>query len=139
LRTAGRVATSGAEVRDRIAATGRGAKLLVYVLPEAWKIADLPLDPVSSATNNSTDRGHYVPVDFDPTRYRVLFTRARSHDPDPSGAAIVKRAYGRTPIVVVRVNTQTGAITGIEIPPPHVLGATSRHRSSDPRERSPIT
>src|SRR5262249_41283133 len=89
--------------------------------------------------DSSTDRGHYVPVDFDPTRYRVLFTRARSHDPDPSGAAIVKRAYGRTPIVVVRVNTQTGAITGIEIPPPHVLGGTSRHRSSDPRERSPIS
>jgi hypothetical protein len=50
----------------------------------------------------------------------VLFTRVRSHDPDASGAAIVKRAYGREPIVVVRVNTQTGAITGIETPPPHV-------------------
>jgi hypothetical protein len=25
------------------------------------------------------------------------------------------------PLVVVRVNTQTGAITGIETPPPHVL------------------
>src|SRR5262249_7180697 len=74
LRTAVRVATSGAEVRDRIAVTERGAKLLVYVLPEAWKIADLPLDPVSSATDDSTARGHYVPVDFDPTRYRVLFT-----------------------------------------------------------------
>src|SRR5262249_28454617 len=65
LRTAVRVATSGAEVRDRIAATGRGAKLLVYVLPEAWRIADLPLDPVSSATNNSPDLWHYVPADFD--------------------------------------------------------------------------
>jgi hypothetical protein len=45
----------------------------------------------------------------------------RSHDPDASGAAIVKPAYGREPIVVVRVNTQTGAITGIETPSPHVL------------------
>ena len=36
-------------------------------------------------------------------------------------AAIVKRAFGREPIVVVHVNTQTGAITGVETPPPHVL------------------
>src|SRR5207247_3309878 len=43
LRTAVRVATSGAEVRDRIGAGGRRAKLLVYVLPEEWRIADLPL------------------------------------------------------------------------------------------------
>jgi len=51
----------------------------------------------------------------------VLFTRARSHDPAASGAEIVKKAYGREPIVVARVNTETGAITGIETPPPHVL------------------
>ena len=114
LRAAVRVATSGAEVRDRIDAAGRGAKLLVYVIPDIWRIADLPLDP-------ATDRGHHVPIDFDPARYRVLFTRVRSHDPDARGAAIVKTAYGREPIIVVRVNTQTGVITGIETPPPHVL------------------
>ena len=121
LHAALRVATSGGEVRDRIGAAGSGAKLLVYVLPEAWRIADLPLDPPSSAAHASTHRGHYVPFDFDPVRYRVLFTRVRSHDPDANGAAIVKKAYGREPIVVVRVNTQTSLITGVETPPPHVL------------------
>jgi hypothetical protein len=45
----------------------------------------------------------------------------RSHDPDARGAAIVKKAYGREPIVMVRVNTKTSLITGIETPPPHVL------------------
>jgi class 3 adenylate cyclase/protein-S-isoprenylcysteine O-methyltransferase Ste14 len=114
LRAAVRVATSGAAVRDRIDAAGAGAKLLAYVLPDTWRIADLPLEP-------ATDRGHHVPIDFDPARYRVLFTRVRSHDPDARGAAIVKTAYGREPIIVVRVNTQTGVITGIETPPPHVL------------------
>jgi hypothetical protein len=121
LHAALRVATSGVEVRDRIGATGSGAKLLVYVLPEAWRIADLPLDPPSFAAHASTRRGHYVPFDFDPVRYRVLFTRVRSHDPEANGAAIVKKAYGREPIVVVRVNTQTSLITGVETPPPHVL------------------
>src|SRR5262249_49636159 len=121
LRSALQVAASGEEVSDRIGAAGRGAKLLVYVLPEAWRIADLPLDTPSSAAHPSTDRGHYVPFDFDPARYRVLFTWVRSHDPDARGAAIVKKAYGREPIVVVRVNIHTARITGIETPPPHVL------------------
>ena len=121
LRTAVRVATSGAEVRDRIGAGGRRAKLLVYVLPEEWRIADLPLDRPSPESPPATDRGHHVPFDFDRTRYRVLFTRVWSHDPDASGEAIVKGAYGREPIVLVRVNIQTGEITGIDTPPPHVL------------------
>ena len=120
LRAAVRVATSGAVVRERISAVGQSAKLLVYVLPEAWMIADLPLDPPSSGVRPATDRGHHVPFDFDHTRYRVLFTRARSHDPDARGEAIVKRAYGREPIVAVRVNTRSGEITGIDTPPPHV-------------------
>jgi hypothetical protein len=120
LRAAVRVATSGAQVTQRINAAGQGAKLLVYVLPEAWMIADLPLDPPSFGVHPTTDRGHYVPVDFDRTRYRVLFTRARSHDPDARGEAIVKRAYGREPLVVVRVNTKSGEITGIDTPPAHV-------------------
>jgi len=50
----------------------------------------------------------------------VLFTRARSHDPDARGEAIVKRAYGREPLVVVRVNTKSDEITGIDNPPAHV-------------------
>ena len=89
--------------------------------PEAWRIPDLPLNTPLSAAHPSTHRGHHVPLDFDAARYRVLFTRVRSHAPDAGGAAIVKKAYGREPIVVVRVNIQTGAITGIETPPPHVL------------------
>jgi len=121
LRTAVRVATSGAEVRDRIGVGGRRAKLLVYVLPEEWRIADLPLDRPSPESPPATDRGHHVPFDFDLTRYRVLFTRVWSHDPNASGEAILKGAYGREPIVVVRVNIQTGEITGIDTPPPHVL------------------
>lgn len=120
LRAAVRVATSGTQVTDRINAAGQGAKLLVYVLPEAWMIADLPLDPPSSEVSPTTDRGHYVPFDFDRTRYRVLFTRARTHDPHARGEAIVKRAYGREPLVVVRVNTRSGEITGIDTPPTHV-------------------
>jgi PcRGLX-like N-terminal RIFT barrel domain len=107
-------------VGERLSAMGQGGKLLVYVFPEAWMIPDLPLDPPSARVRPATGRGHHVPFDFDRTRYRVLFTRPRSHDPDPRGEAIVKRAYGREPIVVVRVNMRSGEITGIDTPPPHV-------------------
>lgn len=119
LRAAIRVATSAAEIRQRIESARRGA-LIVYVLPEAWQIADLPLDPASAERQAETDRGHHVPLDFDRVHYRVLVTRARTHDPDVRGPAIVKKAYGRDPIVVVRVNIQKAEITGIETPPPHV-------------------
>jgi class 3 adenylate cyclase/protein-S-isoprenylcysteine O-methyltransferase Ste14 len=120
LRAAMHVATSAADVRQRIESARRGGQLLVYVLPEAWRIADLPLDPASAERQPETDRGHYVPLDFDRFRYRVLVTRARSHDPGARGEAIVKKAYGRDPIVVIRVNTQKAEITGIDTPPPHV-------------------
>jgi hypothetical protein len=52
LRTAVQVAASEAEVRDQIGPSGPGAKLLVYVLPEAWRIPDLPLNtPLSAGTS----------------------------------------------------------------------------------------
>jgi class 3 adenylate cyclase/protein-S-isoprenylcysteine O-methyltransferase Ste14 len=45
LRAAVRVAASGAEVRDRIRAAGRGARLLVYVLPRGVEDRRLPARP----------------------------------------------------------------------------------------------
>ena len=119
LRAAIRVATSASEVRRRIESSGRGV-LIVYVLPDAWQIADLPLDPAPAERQAETDRGHHVPLDFDRAHYRVLITRARTHDADVRGPAIIKKAYGRDPIVVVRVNIQKAEITGIDTPPPHV-------------------
>lgn len=32
----------------------------------------------------------------------------------------MKRAYGREPLLLVHVNTETGTVTGVETPPPHV-------------------
>src|SRR5262249_55520594 len=120
LSAAMRVATSAAELRQLAESARRVAPLLIYVLPEEWQIPDLPLDPASAERQPETDRGHHVPLDFDRFRYRVLVTRARTHDPPARGEAIIKKAYGRDPIVVVRVDTQKREITGIDPPPPHV-------------------
>jgi hypothetical protein len=126
LRAAIRVATSAAEIRQRIERARRGA-LIVYVLPEAWQIADLPLDAASAERQAETDRGHHVPLNFDRVHYRVLVTRARTHAPEVRGPAIVKKAYGLDPIVVVRVNIQKAQITGIDTPPPHVRWGQHLH------------
>jgi hypothetical protein len=61
LRGAVGVARAEPDVRAQIAEPGpRAGKLLVYVLPETWSIAELPLDPPSAATHPGTDRGHRV-------------------------------------------------------------------------------
>jgi hypothetical protein len=64
--------------------------------------------------------GHHVPDDFDRRLYKVLFTKARTFESSLSGEDIVKKAHGRDPIVLVKVNIETAQITGIETPPPHV-------------------
>jgi class 3 adenylate cyclase/protein-S-isoprenylcysteine O-methyltransferase Ste14 len=109
-----RVAMAGAEVRDRLDSAARDARLLVYVIPLDWELPDLPLERGESL------RGHHTPGDFDRRLYKVLFTRVRTHDPGIRGEAIVKQAYGRDPIVLARVNSETREITGVETPPPHV-------------------
>ena len=50
----------------------------------------------------------------DSGRYKVLFTLIRTHASDPSGDEIIKRAYGRDPILVVGINTETQSVTGVE-------------------------
>jgi hypothetical protein len=108
------VAATGDGVRDRLAAEGADARFLVYVVPESWRLPDLPMEDVEHVG------GHQTPADFDRHLYKVLFTRVRTHDPGAGGPEIVKRAYGREPLLLVHVNTETDAVTAIDTPPPHV-------------------
>lgn len=109
------VAMGGAEVREKLHNPGQTAKLLVYVVPVEWRLPDVPMEVTQSGP-----RGHHVPGDFDRRRYKVLFTQVRTHEPEINYEEIVKEAYGRDPIVLVKVNIETAQITGIETPPPHV-------------------
>lgn len=90
------------------------AKRIVYVVPEAWSLADLPLDVRAEAS------GHHTPQDFDRRHYKLLFTRARAHR-DASGAAILKTAYGLDPILRVSVDIAAAEVTAIESPPRYVI------------------
>jgi class 3 adenylate cyclase/protein-S-isoprenylcysteine O-methyltransferase Ste14 len=110
-----RIASGDARVEERIEAAGRDAKLVVYVVPLEWELPDIPIEVLSGEHG-----GHYTPRGFDRNLYKVLFTKARTHDPAARGVGIVKAAYGRDPIVLVKVSRAPAEVTGIETPPPTV-------------------
>jgi hypothetical protein len=101
------------DVRRALESEEGGAQI-VYVVPMTWHLPDIPLE------KDGKGRGHATPVDFDPVRFRVLFTRARIHDPDVRGRDIVRTAHGRDPLLVVHVDLAAMAVTRIDDPPEHV-------------------
>jgi protein-S-isoprenylcysteine O-methyltransferase Ste14 len=103
------------EIGDRQVTYGIGeAPLLVHVVPEEWHLADLPLE------TKSVHGGHETPADFDRRYYKVLFSRARSHDIHATGKNILRSAYGLEPLQLVEVDIESGRIIAANIPPEHV-------------------
>jgi protein-S-isoprenylcysteine O-methyltransferase Ste14 len=91
------------------------ARLIVYVVPVEWDLADLPMETVHRSG------GHYEPADFDRHHYKLLFTQARTHAVQATGRGIVQTAYGRDPLLLVTVDIAAAEVTGIDTPPPHVV------------------
>jgi hypothetical protein len=89
---------------------------LVYVIPQDWYLPDLPVEPRPALGSAH----HGGSADFDRSRYKLLFARARSHDPAATGREIVKTAYGLDPIIVARVDIAAHKVTTVETPPAYV-------------------
>jgi len=109
------------EVWNRLKKAGfdNSSKFLNYIVPNEWILADLPLETIS---NPEEVRGHYQPDNYNKSEYKVLFTRALSHNTETiEDADIIKRTYGREPVLLVRLNISTKEILAIETPPEHVL------------------
>lgn len=112
------IALTPSEVQNRLtqAGYGSGAKLLNYIVPLDWFLPDLPLEKLPEGVH-----GHYQPQLFNRDEYKVLFTKAQLSTEAPIVSEdIVKRTVAREPIVVVKLNTASGEILGIEQPPTHV-------------------
>ena len=124
LERAYELALSDERVRAQIQAPGAepgvAPRWLVYVVPESWYLADLPLERWDEVPEEHR-RGHTTPRDFERGRYKVLFTRARSHRPDASRREIVETAYGRQPVLRVRLDLSSRAVTAVESPPASVV------------------
>jgi hypothetical protein len=120
LSSAYALASSNAEVRRRVEAIGQEAKLLVYVLPSDWYLADLPVESLSVEEWHKLG-GHHTPTNFDRRSYKVLFTRALSYAPDSHGREIVKHAYGRDALLLVRVDIESQRVSAVEVPASQLL------------------
>lgn len=118
LRDAYRTALDSPQVRQTLSAADPPAKYLVYVLPREWHLADLPLDPLEVVLRFG---GHYTPADFDSQRFKLLFTRVKSHAPSPSGRRLITRTYGRDPLLLAEVDLEARKVTAVSEPPPHVI------------------
>jgi protein-S-isoprenylcysteine O-methyltransferase Ste14 len=114
LSTAYCTAMADPRVEEALRADGLG-RLIVYVVPVDWDLPDLPMETIHRSG------GHHTPADFDRRHYKLLFTKIRTHTPEATGRDIVKAAYGRDPIVLVKVDISTAKVTRIETPPPHVV------------------
>lgn len=112
LDAAYRTAIEDAGVRAALDAAPPG-KQLVYVVPQNWNFLPVEARPAAATMPNGA-------TDFDRTRYKLLFARARSHDPQATGREIVKDAYGLDPILVARIDTAADRVTAVEKPPAHV-------------------
>lgn len=119
-RRAYELAVAEQGVRDRLEETGRGAGWLVYVVPASWHLPDLPLESWDEIPAEHRG-GHTTPRDFDRGLYKVLFTRARTHHPHSHGRDVVITAYGREPLLRVRVDLDRGEVTAVESPPASVV------------------
>src|SRR5439155_15470865 len=94
-------------VQEKLPVAGRAVKLLVYVVPMEWNLPDLPLEIPRGGGG-----GHHMPGDFDRRLYKVLFSKARTHDQTASVREIATKSYVLDPDILARVNTEANQITG---------------------------
>ena len=111
LESAYRIALVDPNVRAALDAAPPSSRL-VYIVPESWDLPPVESRPAAAGVPREPD-------DFDGSRFKLLFARARSHDPHATGAELVKDAYGLDPIIIARVDIAAERVT-IEKPPAHV-------------------
>lgn len=112
------LALESPEVREKLSGYEylQDKRLLNYIVPLEWILADIPLEPLPEGTE-----GHITPQDYNRDEYKVLFTIAGFpsngvHD----GLDIVKNTVSRKPVIVVKLNIGEQRILGIDIPPDFV-------------------
>lgn len=101
-------------------AVERPRKVLAYVVPEEWYLADLPVDSLRPDEWRKV-HGHRTPSTFDGNKLKVLITEPRSYNPEARGKEIVRNAWGRKTVAVVHVDLRKGAVVAVERAPAHVL------------------
>lgn len=113
LRAAYGTALKDPGIRQAMASAG-GEPLVVHVVPRDWHLADLPMETEAGR------EGHETPANFDRHQYKLLFSRASTHEPRAVGRAIIRSAHGLNPFLLASVDIAAGTVSAVETPPAHV-------------------
>lgn len=114
LLAAYRTAFKNSDVPQLLARFGTDP-LVIHVVPRDWHLADLPIEVEPGRA------GHHTPANFDRRFYKILFSRARTHEMGAAGKDIVRSAYGIDPLLSVDVDIAVGKVSAIGTPPAHVM------------------
>jgi protein-S-isoprenylcysteine O-methyltransferase Ste14 len=113
-----RIAGENPDVRSRLPQSQNGAvlKYLNYLVPAEWYLPDVPMEKIPEGFH-----GHHKPSDYDRNLYTVLFTKAKFASYGAvHGADIIKKAVGREPLLLAKVDRAARKVISVETPPSHV-------------------
>ena len=99
------ITLSSGEVRAKVLSD---KKYLVYILPEAWHIPELPA---------SFKPEHVTPKDYDRNLYKALITEAIVQNEAATGNDLFKSAIGFDPSILAFVNVKEKSVTRTMNPP----------------------
>ena len=108
-----RIASSDERLRSAmVAAASPGAtRFIAYVLPTGWFVSEIPMKRPPGAG------GHHAPTPTDPSRFRVVLTRASLRGgQEAEGDEILLRAVTTTAVVEALVDVDAGAVCDVEGP-----------------------
>ncbi len=94
-------------------------KQIVYIVPLDWVIPELAMEAEPDHSQHGFNPAtHGNPMDIDPHRFKVLFSKAVV-DADVPGADILRKARAQKPFLLVKVDMRERSILGVERPPKH--------------------
>jgi hypothetical protein len=114
------LAVSDPDVKHRLGQLVEPASTcqLIYIVPLEWKIPELAMESEQTGQRHQgyNPTTHMNPTDFDPNRYKVLFSNAEVND-GLKGKDIIAKARYQKPLLLVKLNLQTHRVTAIKTPP----------------------
>lgn len=117
-----RIAGGAPQVRAALEPSGEDDAVIAYVLPTEMYISEIPM-----RLPPGERFGHAVPRNRDPSRYKVVFTRAVLGQRGlPADGDVLAEALNKRPLLEVHMNLEMEAVEAVH-PPPGVAFYGGRH------------
>lgn len=111
------IALSNTEVKSRIEAekTSEKEKLLNYILPSEWYVAEIPMNGIG------TMGYHRFSSNYDSNVYKIIFTKAEMRSENVTGKNIIQNVTTREVIAEVWVNVSESKVIQIYDKPDNIM------------------